>query len=46
MGIVHPSKISGKDVQCTFVLITDINSSIYIPLGMQKTFLLLRKVLF
>lgn len=28
MGTIHPSKISGKDVQCVFVLTTDINSSI------------------
>lgn len=28
MGTIHPSKISGKDVQCIFVLTTDINSSI------------------
>lgn len=28
MGTIHPSKISGKDVQCIFVLTTDTNSSI------------------
>lgn len=50
MGTIHPSKISGKDVQCIFVLTTDTNSSIqslrYVKRRFFFFFLLLRKVLF